>query len=168
VARVCTISGLLEDPARTETVVTRAFTGRPVRGLRSRFIDTYEATAPLGYPAVHFLTSPLKAAAAASERERVHLWAGTGYRHARRKPTAQILAGLAPRGPVASTTPHYDASVEPADVERSPQPELPTASNQVTLGAAGWCNAWRCAGKLSGGPFTGLAWTWLAIASDKA
>ena len=94
-ARVCTIRGALEDPARTETVVTRAFTGRPARGLRNRFIDTYEATAPLGYPAVHYLTSPLKAAAA-SEPELVHLWAGTGYRHVRRKPTAQILAGLAP------------------------------------------------------------------------
>jgi nitronate monooxygenase len=87
----------LEDPDRTETVVTKAFTGRPARGLRNRFIDTYEASAPLGYPAIHFLTSPLrKAAAAAGEPELVHLWAGTGYRHARRAPTAQILADLAP------------------------------------------------------------------------
>jgi NAD(P)H-dependent flavin oxidoreductase YrpB (nitropropane dioxygenase family) len=87
----------LEDPARTETVVTRAFTGRPARGLRNRFIDNYEASAPLGYPAIHYLTSPLrKAAAAAGEPELVHLWAGTGYRHARREPTAQILARLAP------------------------------------------------------------------------
>jgi NAD(P)H-dependent flavin oxidoreductase YrpB (nitropropane dioxygenase family) len=87
----------LEDPDRTETVVTKAFTGRPARGLRNRFIDTYEASAPLGYPAIHFLTSPLrKAAAAAGEPELVHLWAGTGYRQARRAPTAQILASLAP------------------------------------------------------------------------
>ena len=87
----------LEDPARTETVVTRAFTGRPARGLRNRFIDNYEASAPLGYPAIHYLTSPLrKAAAAAGEPELVNLWAGTGYRHARREPTAQILARLAP------------------------------------------------------------------------
>ncbi|MDH6198312.1 nitronate monooxygenase [Mycobacterium frederiksbergense] len=87
----------LEDPARTETVVTRAFTGRPARGLRNRFIDDYEASAPLGYPAIHFLTSPLrKAAAAAGEPELVHLWAGTGHRHARREPTAKILTRLAP------------------------------------------------------------------------
>jgi nitronate monooxygenase len=87
----------LEDPARTETVITRAFSGRPARGLRNRFIDTYESAAPLGYPAIHYLTSPLrKAAAAAGEPELVHLWAGTGYRHARREPTAQILARLAP------------------------------------------------------------------------
>ncbi|MDQ2635885.1 MAG: nitronate monooxygenase, partial [Actinomycetota bacterium] len=86
----------LTDPARTETVVTRAFTGRPARGLRNTFIDTYETQAPLGYPAVHHLTSPLrKAAAAADEPERLHLWAGTGYRNARRAPTEQILTALA-------------------------------------------------------------------------
>ncbi len=87
----------LEDPARTATAITRAFSGRPARGLRNRFIDTYEASAPLGYPAIHYLTSPLrKAAANAGEPELVHLWAGTGYRQARREPTAQILARLAP------------------------------------------------------------------------
>ncbi|MGA5463381.1 NAD(P)H-dependent flavin oxidoreductase [Mycobacterium sp. NPDC050041] len=86
----------LTDPSRTETVITRAFTGRPARGLRNRFIDEFEASAPLGYPAVHHLTSPLrKAAAAAGESDLVHLWAGTGYRHAQQKPTAAILADLA-------------------------------------------------------------------------
>ncbi len=87
----------LEDPRRTETVVTHAFTGRPARGLRNRFTDTYSNKAPYGYPALHYLTSPLrKAAAAAGDPELVHLWAGTGYRHARREPTEQILRRLAP------------------------------------------------------------------------
>ncbi|BCI51273.1 oxidoreductase [Mycolicibacterium litorale] len=86
----------LADPSRTETVLTRAFTGRPARGLRNRFIDRFEGSAPLGYPAIHHLTSPLrKAAAAAGEADLVHLWAGTGHRHAAEKPTATILAGLA-------------------------------------------------------------------------
>ncbi|BBY81914.1 nitronate monooxygenase [Mycolicibacterium pulveris] len=86
----------LTDPGRTETVVTRAFTGRPARGLRNAFIDTYESQAPLGYPAIHHLTSPLrKAAAAADEPELLHLWAGTGYRNTRRAPTEQILTELA-------------------------------------------------------------------------
>ena len=86
----------LADPARTETVITRAFTGRPARGLRNRFIDDFEASAPLGYPAIHYLTSPLrKAAAAAGEPDLVHLWAGTGYRHAREESTTAILADLA-------------------------------------------------------------------------
>ncbi|WP_197383196.1 NAD(P)H-dependent flavin oxidoreductase [Mycolicibacterium mengxianglii] len=85
----------LADPARTETVITRAFTGRPARGLRNAFIDEFEPIAPLGYPAIHYLTSPLrKAAAAADEPELLHLWAGTGFRHARKEPTAKILADL--------------------------------------------------------------------------
>jgi nitronate monooxygenase len=86
----------LSDPARTETVLTRAFTGRPARGLRNAFIDAHEAQAPLGYPAIHHLTSPLrKAAAAAGEPDYVHLWAGTGYRHATVEPAADILRRLA-------------------------------------------------------------------------
>jgi NAD(P)H-dependent flavin oxidoreductase YrpB (nitropropane dioxygenase family) len=88
----------LADPSRTETVVTRSFTGRPARGLRNTFIDRYESIAPLGYPAIHHLTSPLrKAAAAAGRADLVHLWAGTGYRHAADASTAQILTELASR-----------------------------------------------------------------------
>jgi nitronate monooxygenase len=86
----------LTDPARTETVLTHAFTGRPARGLRNAFIDAHEAEAPFGYPAIHHLTSPLrKAAAAAGKPDYVHLWAGTGYRHATAEPAADILQRLA-------------------------------------------------------------------------
>ncbi|SOX54021.1 2-nitropropane dioxygenase [Mycobacterium ahvazicum] len=86
----------LTDPARTETVLTHAFTGRPARGLRNTFIDNHEDQAPFGYPAIHHLTSPLrKAAAAAGKPDYVHLWAGTGYRHATAEPTADILRRLA-------------------------------------------------------------------------
>jgi NAD(P)H-dependent flavin oxidoreductase YrpB (nitropropane dioxygenase family) len=78
------------------TVLTHAFTGRPARGLRNEFIDRYEAVAPYGYPALHHLTSPMRrAAAAAGDAERVHLWAGTGYRHATGEPAATILTRLA-------------------------------------------------------------------------
>lgn len=86
----------LADPARTETVLTRAFTGRPARGLRNRFIDRYDQLAPSGYPALHHLTSPLRrAAAAAGDPELVHLWAGTGWRQTAEEPAGQILARLA-------------------------------------------------------------------------
>jgi NAD(P)H-dependent flavin oxidoreductase YrpB (nitropropane dioxygenase family) len=86
----------LTDSARTETVLTHAFTGRPARGLRNTFIDAYEAAAPFGYPALHHLTSPLrKAAAAAGKPDYVHLWAGTGYRHATAEPASDILQRLA-------------------------------------------------------------------------
>jgi nitronate monooxygenase len=86
----------LRDPARGETVLTRAFTGRPARGLRNGFIDRHDAHAPFGYPAVHHLTSPLRrAAAAAGEPELVHLWAGTGFRAAREASVETILRELA-------------------------------------------------------------------------
>ncbi|WP_293048957.1 nitronate monooxygenase [Mycobacterium sp.] len=86
----------LANPAYTETVLTRAFTGRPARGLRNAFIDAHEAEAPTGYPAIHHLTSPLrKAAAAAGKPDFVHLWAGTGFRHAAVEPATDILRRLA-------------------------------------------------------------------------
>src|ERR1700722_20041144 len=86
----------LADPARTGTVLTRAFTGRPARGLRNEFTGRYSGVAPYGYPALHYLTSSMrKAAAAAGDPERVHLWAGTGYRHATAGPAATILERLA-------------------------------------------------------------------------
>ncbi|MEV4141734.1 nitronate monooxygenase [Dactylosporangium sp. NPDC049742] len=77
------------------TVVTRAFTGRPARALRNGFIDRHDATAPHGYPQVHHLTAPLRrAAAAAGDTDRVHLWAGTGHRHAATGPAAAVIATL--------------------------------------------------------------------------
>jgi nitronate monooxygenase len=88
----------LADPARDRTVVTHAFTGRPARGLWNRFIERFDAEAPYGYPALHHLTSPLrKAAAAAGDAELVHLWAGTGHRHATEEPAAAVLTRLASR-----------------------------------------------------------------------
>ncbi|MET8908837.1 nitronate monooxygenase [Micromonospora sp. NPDC004551] len=85
----------LADPRRDRTVVTRAFTGRPARGLRNEFIDRNEAAAPLGYPALHHLTRPRRvAAAAAGDADRLHLWAGTGWRGGRDAPAADILTDL--------------------------------------------------------------------------
>jgi nitronate monooxygenase len=79
-----------------DTVVTHAFTGRPARGLRNRFIETYEERAPFGYPALHHLTSPLRrAAVAAGDPEPVNLWAGTCYRDAVDRPAADTLHHLA-------------------------------------------------------------------------
>ena len=77
---------------RRGTVVTRAFTGRPARALRNGFTERHTATAPLGYPAIHHLTSSLRAAAAkAGDAERLNLWAGTGYAFA---PTGSAAAAI--------------------------------------------------------------------------
>jgi nitronate monooxygenase len=86
----------LADPAFTETVITHAFTGRPARGLRNEFIDAHEASAPIGYPEIHHLTRELRrAAAAAGDPHRLHLWAGTGYRAAPTGPASAVIADLA-------------------------------------------------------------------------
>ncbi|MCW2497918.1 nitronate monooxygenase [Jatrophihabitans sp.] len=86
----------LTGPSRAGTVLTRAFTGRPARALPNRFVHDHDASAPLGYPALHHLTRPLRAAAAAAaDPELVNLWAGTGYHAAIAKPAEEILGGLA-------------------------------------------------------------------------
>ncbi|MFD0261142.1 nitronate monooxygenase [Kitasatospora indigofera] len=85
----------LVDGRFAGTVVTRAFTGRPARGLRNAFVDRYERHAPAAYPAVHHLTRPLRAAAAArGDAEGMHLWAGTAHRLARTGPAAEITRQL--------------------------------------------------------------------------
>jgi nitronate monooxygenase len=86
----------LADGARTETLLTTAFSGRPARALRNRFIERFHPLAPAGYPALHHLTSPIrKAAAAAGDPEAINIWAGTGYRDATEEPAADILRRLA-------------------------------------------------------------------------
>jgi nitronate monooxygenase len=67
------------------TSLTRAFTGRRARGIVNRFMRDHDAVAPRGYPEIHYVTAPIRAAA----RERgdvdgINLWAGTAYRQARR------------------------------------------------------------------------------------
>jgi nitronate monooxygenase len=85
----------LQDPAFTETVVTKAFSGRYARGLRNRFIDEHDAQAPLGYPEVHYLTSPVRAASVrAGDPHATNIWAGTGFRRATGGPAAKIIAAL--------------------------------------------------------------------------
>ncbi|MGV0794770.1 nitronate monooxygenase [Mycolicibacterium sp. XJ1819] len=85
----------LQNTEFTETAVTKAFSGRYARGLRNRFIDAHEAEAPLGYPEIHYLTSPLRAAAVrAGDPHGVNVWAGTGFRAAAPGSVAEIMRRL--------------------------------------------------------------------------
>jgi nitronate monooxygenase len=85
----------LADPAFTETVVTRCFSGRYARGLRNRFVDEHDADAPVGYPEIHYLTSPVRQASVrAGDPHATNIWAGTGYRKAIAAPVADIFASL--------------------------------------------------------------------------
>lgn len=78
------------------TVITRSFTGRPARAVRNGFFDRHDDAAPVGYPAIHHLTRDLRRRAAATgDADRLHLWAGTGYRQATTGPAADVVDALA-------------------------------------------------------------------------
>ncbi len=79
----------------TETTFTRAFTGRPARGLVNGFIREHDAHAPFGYPEIHHVTRPIRAAAAAAgDMDNLHLWAGTNWRSVTEEPAADLVARL--------------------------------------------------------------------------
>jgi nitronate monooxygenase len=78
--------------ADRETRLTRAFTGRRARGIVNRFMADHDAFAPRGYPEIHNLTAPIRAAArAAGDPDGINLWAGTGYRQAREGSAAELV-----------------------------------------------------------------------------
>jgi nitronate monooxygenase len=86
----------LADPRYPVTALTRAFSGRPARGLLNRFMLDH-ADAPPAFPEINNATRPLRAAAAASgDTERMSLWAGQGYRQAAELPAGEIIERLCP------------------------------------------------------------------------
>lgn len=86
----------LTDP-RLRSCVTRAFSGRPARGLRNGFVERYDALAPAVYPAVDQMTKPLRARAARKgDIDGVAIWAGAGWRAARETRAADVIESLTP------------------------------------------------------------------------
>ncbi len=85
----------LKNPVFGTTVVTRAFSGRYARGLENNFTRLLDNVAPLGYPEVNQMTSPIREAAAAMEDPNgIPLWAGTSFKQAQPGPVADIIASL--------------------------------------------------------------------------
>ncbi len=80
-----------------QTRLTRAFSGRPARGIVNRFMtDIDEAGAVLPFPYQNALTRPMRRAAAEQGRaEFLSLWAGQGAALAARQPAAELVARLA-------------------------------------------------------------------------
>lgn len=81
------------------TRLTRAFSGRPARGIVNRFMTEVESEdspgAILPFPLQNALTRPLRSAAAKQGRaEFLSLWAGQGSRMARRQSAADLVARL--------------------------------------------------------------------------
>lgn len=83
---------------RTDTVVTRAFSGRSARALVTSWTELFTDVAPAGYPQVHHLTAPLRShGKATGQPDLVHLWAGTGHASARSAPASRIVELLQSR-----------------------------------------------------------------------
>ncbi|MFJ4845103.1 MULTISPECIES: nitronate monooxygenase [unclassified Streptomyces] len=86
----------LTDPDFTATRLTRAFTGRPARSLVNRYLRDHDRYAPPGYPRIHFLTAPVRAAAVkAGDPGAMALWAGQGHAMARDLPAIDLVRLLA-------------------------------------------------------------------------
>jgi nitronate monooxygenase len=82
-----------------DTRVTRAFSGRPARGIVNRFMEEIDGAAESGailpYPLQNVLTRPMRNAAAKQQRtEYLSLWAGQGVRMARRQSARDLIARL--------------------------------------------------------------------------
>ena len=75
-----------------ETRLTRAFTGRRARGIVNRFLLDNDPFAPMGYPEIHYLTAPVRAAARElGDADGINLWAGTSYRRAREASASELV-----------------------------------------------------------------------------
>ena len=102
----CTESGVPDayreailNAMEDQTRITRAFSGRPARGIVNRFMTEVESggdqAAILPFPLQNALTRPLRTAAAKSGRaEFLSLWAGQGVRLARRQSAAELMVRL--------------------------------------------------------------------------
>lgn len=83
-----------------QTRITRAFSGRPARGIINRFMTEVESEqakdAILPFPLQNIITRPLRTEAAKQGRaEFLSLWAGQGVRLARRQSAQELIARLA-------------------------------------------------------------------------
>ena len=82
-----------------ETRITKAFSGRPARGIVNRFMTEMESGQDenliLPFPMQNAQTRPLRSAAAKQGRaEFLSLWAGQGVRMARRESAGELIARL--------------------------------------------------------------------------
>jgi nitronate monooxygenase len=77
------------------TCITRAFSGRPARGIVNRAMREIERGAILPYPFQNALTRPMRTAGAQQDRaEFLSLWAGQAAHLARRVPAAELVSTL--------------------------------------------------------------------------
>jgi nitronate monooxygenase len=81
---------------RRPTRVTRAFSGRPARGIVNRFLAEHSHVAPAAYPEIHHATSPLRAAARKrGDADGFNLWAGQAHELVQARPAGEIVREMA-------------------------------------------------------------------------
>ncbi len=74
------------------TALTRAFSGRRARGIVNAFMREHSTHAPSAYPHVHYLTTPLRAAAReAGDVDAINLWAGQAHALAEERPAEELV-----------------------------------------------------------------------------
>jgi nitronate monooxygenase len=87
----------LFDASDSATTITRAFSGRPARGIRNAYIRRAEAGdfPILPFPIQNKATGPLRAAAAKQgNADYVSLWAGQAYTLARKMSAGELVAAI--------------------------------------------------------------------------
>ncbi|MEA2192746.1 MAG: nitronate monooxygenase, partial [Solirubrobacteraceae bacterium] len=88
--------------AAAPTALTRAFTGKPARGIVNRFMREHGDAAPSAYPELHHVTAPLRQAArAGGDPDAVNLWAGQTHELGSDEPAAVVARRLADEARVA-------------------------------------------------------------------
>ena len=85
---------LINEGARG-SVMTKAFSGRPARGIDNAYIKTMQGQALLPFPVQNTLTGPMRKWAAETDNgEYQSLWAGTEYGRSRAMPAAELVSAL--------------------------------------------------------------------------
>lgn len=78
--------------AERPTTFTRAFSGRPARGLVNRFSREHSDDAPSAYPQVHNASKPIRSAAGrADDPDAMSMWAGQTYPAVQAGPAADLI-----------------------------------------------------------------------------
>ena len=87
----------LANSAASDTLVTTAISGKPARGLRTRYITEVESLTEslLPYPLQYSMSGPLrKAATKASDPDFLVMWSGQGVGLFRQMPAAELIKTL--------------------------------------------------------------------------
>jgi nitronate monooxygenase len=84
------------------TALTRAFTGKPARGIVNRFMREHSDAAPCAYPELHHVTAPLRQAGRNhGDPDVVNLWAGQAHELSSDEPAAVVARRLADEARIA-------------------------------------------------------------------